>query len=298
MEIGMNEAPPLKALAIRKKFRKTPSLLCEDVRSARKNVSFWRESNIAEEYILFVDEQEHGLLPEDLKCIAVSRPSANSSTHAYMQQYSLDTLRGRHPRGIIGLVDGDLPINAEGISRSCKHFPVLGESPAVRTKNYVAPQDAGVHIRRAVCELEKKGISLGGVPIDPPAPKQAKGHCAYLPINNWVVGDGYVRNFFIVFPSFQGWFGKPIGDGLGVLEDAHFALSGGRENVGLYQGLCLRFGPAKASNKDAMGKRHAPRNTATATDLDKRKLAESLGLSLDAVCTYLSSRYIKAILNK
>jgi len=46
------------------------------------------------------------------------------------------------------------------------------------------------------------------------------------------------------------------------------------------------------------GKRHAPRNTATATDLDKRKLAESLGLSLDAVCTYLSSRYIKAILNK
>jgi hypothetical protein len=285
----MTETPPLSALGIRKKFRSKLSCFNADVRSARKNICFWQKANITKNIYLFVDENEYVALPDDLKYFAISRPSSFSGTHANMQQWHLEFLRNRHPRTVVGLIDGDLPINSKGVSRSSKHFPVLGEVPPVRTENYVDPYIAGVHIRRAVMEWTNSGILLGGFPIDPATFKQDKGYCAYPPIFDWVVRDGYLRNFFIIFPTFQGCFGPSIGDGLGVLEDAHFSLSGGHENIGLYQGLCLRFSAAKGSSK---------RNTSVAHEAEKRKLAELLGRSFDEIRNYLSSRYIKKILNK
>ena len=269
-----------------------------DGKQACKNIQFHLRANYANTLYLIVDEKEIGLVPKTLEPFVIRRPSKFSCSHADMQQWNYDFLRNAHPQEIVCLADCDLSINTHGVSHSSKQFPSLNEVPPVRTENYVSPLIMHTHVLRAVDEFEKENKQLGSFPIDPPARKQTRGHCAYEPIEKWVVSKGYLRNYFIIFPEFQGWFGSPIGTGLGVLEDAHFALSGGRENLGLYQGLCLRWGPTKKPIMTEKGEITRPRNTAIAKNLDKEVLAVRLGLSNDDVCEYTRSRYIKKILNR
>ncbi len=291
----MSEKPSLSALGIRKKFRQEPRFLCRDIQTARKNILFHQQANITKSIYLFVDELEYKALLEnessfkDLKHLVILRPSGFSSSHAAMQQWHLNYLRREHS-GVVALADGDL-----GISGGSKHFPALGVPPAVRAENHAGPLEWGFHCLHSISEFEKAGILLGGYPIDPPTPK---GSGAYEPIIEWVVRCGFIRNFFVVFPDFRGWFGSPIGTGLGVLEDAHFGLSGGREKLGIYQGICLRWAATKTPIIGTDGTRHFPRNTVVATEPNKRQLAAQLDLPLDAICDYLGSRYIKEILNK